>query len=168
MKKKPKILIVRSRYNNTTELYESAYNELDKRKIKNVESTFVNGAFEIPVAIARNINKFDAFVAIGIIIKGETPNFNLISQAITDGIMQLSILHKKPIGNAILTCLNLEQAEERGHKGKEAVEAVLDVLNPDADRKLTKKQVKELNELNDLIKEDDPEKIIKMVRKAKK
>ncbi len=168
MKKKPKILIVRSRYNNTTELYESAYNELDKRKIKNVESLFVNGAFEIPVAIARNINKFDAFVAIGIIIKGETPNFNLISQAITDGIMQLSILHKKPIGNAILTCLNFKQAEERGQKGKEAVEAVLDVLNPDADRKLTKKQVKELNELNDLIKEDDPEKIIKMVRKAKK
>ena len=168
MKKKPKILIVRSRYNNTTELYESAYNELDKRKIKNVESTFVNGAFEIPVTIARNINKFDAFVAIGIIIKGETPNFNLISQAITDGIMQLSILHKKPIGNAILTCLNFEQAEERGQKGKEAVEAVLDVLNPDADRKLTKKKVKELKELNDLIKEDDPEKIIKMVRKAKK
>ena len=168
MKKKPKILIVRSRYNNTTELYESAYNELDKRKIKNVESKFVNGAFEIPVAIARNINKFDAFVAIGIIIKGETPNFNLISQAITNGIMQLSILHKKPIGNAILTCLNFKQAEERGQKGKEAVEAVLDVLNPDADRKLTKKQVKELNELNDLIKEDDPEKIIKMVRKAKK
>ena len=168
MKKKPKILIVRSRYNNTLELYESAYNELDKRKIQNVASTFVNGAFEIPVAIARNINKFDAFVAIGIIIKGETPNFNLISQAITDGIMQLSILHKKPIGNAILTCLNSVQAEERGHKGKEAVEAVLDVLNPDADRKLTKKKVKELKELNDLIKEDDPEKIIKMVRKAKK
>ena len=168
MKKKPKILIVRSRYNNTTELYESAYNELDKRKIKNVETKFVNGAFEIPVAIARNINKFDAFIAIGIIIKGETPNFNLISQAITNGIMQLSILHKKPIGNAILTCLNFEQAEERGQKGKEAVEAVLDVLNPVADRKLTKKKVKELKELNDLIKEDDPEKIIKMVRKAKK
>ena len=118
MKKKPKILIVRSRYNNTTELYESAYNELDKRKIKNVESKFVNGAFEIPVAIARNINKFDAFIAIGIIIKGETPNFNLISQAITNGIMQLSILHKKPIGNAILTCLNFEQAEERDKKEK--------------------------------------------------
>ena len=82
--------------------------------------------------------------------------------------MQLSILHKKPIGNAILTCLNFEQAEERGQKGKEAVEAVLDVLNPDADRKLTKKQDKELKKFNDLIKEDDPEKIIKMVRKAKK
>ena len=137
MKKKPKILIVRSRYNNTLDLYDSACNELDKRKIQKVESMFVNGAFEIPVAIARNINKFDAFVAIGIIIKGETPNFNLISQSITDGIMYLSVLHKKPIGNAILTCLNSDQAEKRGHKGKEAVEAILDVLNPDVDRKLT-------------------------------
>ena len=51
----------------------------------------VNGAFEIPVTIARNINKFDGFIAIGLIIKGETPNFTLISQAITNGIMDLSI-----------------------------------------------------------------------------
>ena len=138
MKKKPKILIVISRYNNTTPLYSSAMDELDKRKI-DYNTTFVNGAFEIPVSIARNINKYDAFVAIGIIIKGETPNFNLISQAITNGIMELSILHKKPIGNAILTCLNSDQAEKREHKGKEAVEAILDILNPDADRKLTKK-----------------------------
>ena len=130
MKKKTKILIVRSRYNDTTKLYESAYEELIKRKIKNIESLLVNGAFEIPVVIARNINKFDAFIGIGIIIKGETPNFNLISQAITNGIMELSILHKKPIGNAILTCLNSDQAKKRGHKGKEAAEAVLDVLNP--------------------------------------
>ena len=53
--------------------------------------------------------------------------------------MQLSILHKKPIGNAILTCLNINQAEKREHKGKEAVEAILDVLNPDADQKVSKK-----------------------------
>ena len=79
----------------------------------------------------------DAAIAIGIIIRGETPNFNLISQAITNGIMELSILHKKPIGNAILTCMNFDQAQKREHKGKEAVEAVLDVLNPDAGRKLT-------------------------------
>jgi len=138
MKKKPKILIVTSRYNSTTNLYLSAILELDKRKT-DYSTTFVNGAFEIPVSIARNINKYDAFVAIGIIIKGETPNFNLISQAITNGIMELSILHKKPIGNAILTCLNSDQAEKREHKGKEAVEAILDILNPDADRKLTKK-----------------------------
>ena len=146
MKKKPKILIVTSRYNEPWELYESACDELEKRKINfetNVRSIRVNGAFEIPVTIARNINKFDAAIAIGIIIKGETPNFNLISQAITNGIMELSILHKKPIGNAIITCLNFDQAEERKHKGKEAVEAVLDVLDPNVNNlKVSKKQAK--------------------------
>ena len=82
MKKKPKILIVTSRFNEPWELFESASDELKKRKISfetNVKSIGVNGAFEIPVTIARNINKFDAAIAIGIIIRGETPNFNLIS-----------------------------------------------------------------------------------------
>ena len=145
MKKKPKILIVTSRFNEPWELFESASDELKKRKISfetNVKSIRVNGAFEIPVTIARNINKFDAAIAIGIVIRGETPNFNLISQAITNGIMELSILHKKPIGNAILTCLNFDQAEKREHKGKEAVEAILNVLNPEADQKVSKKDAK--------------------------
>ncbi len=146
MKKKPKILIVTSRYNRTLELHESACKELKRNKINfesNVKKISVNGAFEIPVAIARNLNRFDGAVAIGIIIKGETPNFKIISQAITNGIMELSILHKKPIGNAILTCLNSDQAKEREHKGKEAVEAVLDVLNPGLfDFKELKKQAK--------------------------
>ncbi len=129
MKKKPKILIVASRYNHQFLLMRSAKKQLDKSKI-HYQSIFCNGAFEIPVTIARNIKKFDAFIAIGIIIKGETPNFNLISQAITNGIMDLSIIHKKPIGNAILTCLNSAQVRKRSHKGKEAAAAVLDVLDP--------------------------------------
>ncbi len=129
MKKKQKILIVMSRYNHQRLLFKSATKELDENKIR-YESIFCDGAFEIPVTIARNIKNFDGFIAIGIIIKGETPNFNLISQAITNGIMQLSILHKKPIGNAILTCLNSAQVRKRSHKGKEAAAAVLDVLNP--------------------------------------
>ena len=116
MKKKPKILIVKSKYNSPEGLYISACNELERRKINfetNVRTIFCNGAFEIPVTIARNINKFDAAIAIGIIIRGETPNFNLISQAITSGIMELSILHKKPIGNAIITAFNKKQALNR-------------------------------------------------------
>ena len=89
----------------------------------------VPGAFEIPVMIARNINKFDGFVAIGSIIKGKTPNFEFISSSITDGLMQLSIMNKKPIGNAILTCLNEAQARLRAKKGYEAVIAISEVLN---------------------------------------
>jgi 6,7-dimethyl-8-ribityllumazine synthase len=128
MKKKLKVCIVRSMYNSTFELFQSANRELKK---KNITASVIKvpGAFEIPVMIARNIKKYDGFIAIGCIIKGETPNFSLISNAIINGIMELSILHKKPIGNAIITCLNDEQAKKRTDKGKEAAKAVLEVLN---------------------------------------
>ncbi len=128
MKKKLKICIVRSMYNSTFELFQSANRELEK---KNITPSVIKvpGAFEIPVMIARNIKKYDGFIAVGCIIKGETPNFSLISNAIINGIMKLSILHKKPIGNAIITCLNDDQAEKRADKGKEAVKAILEVLN---------------------------------------
>ena len=80
--------------------------------------------------IARNVKKFDGFISLGIIIKGETPNFEFISQAITNGLINLSIENKKPIGNGIITCLRINQIVKRKHKGEEAAEAVLDVLNP--------------------------------------
>ena len=115
-------------YNNTSKLLESAVKELLKRKtvFKILE---VPGAFEIPVVVARNIKKYDGFIAIGSIIKGETPNFNFISSAITSGLLQMSILYKKPVGNAILTCLNERQAKERSSKGFEAAIAVCDVFD---------------------------------------
>ena len=128
MKKKIKILIVCSRYNNTNLLLSNTIKELNKRK-QDFQILKVPGAFEIPVAIARKINKYDGFIAIGSIIKGETPNFEYISMSITNAIMQLSIKYKKPIGNAILTCLNNLQAKKRSGKGKEAVEAVCGVLD---------------------------------------
>ena len=128
MKKKINVCIVCSQYNNTSQLLKSATNELIKKKIT---YTIINvpGAFEIPVVISRNINNYDGFIALGSIIKGKTPNFNFISTAITNGLMQLSILHKKPIGNAILTCLNEKQARLRKNKGHEAVTAVIEVIN---------------------------------------
>ena len=89
----------------------------------------VPGAFEIPVVVARNIKKYDGFIAIGSIIKGKTPNFDFISSAITNGLIQISILYKKPVGNAVLTCLNKNQVKDRTIKGFEAVIAVCDVLN---------------------------------------
>ena len=123
-----KILIVRSDYNNTTDLLNSAIKVLEGRKVK-YSIIKVNGAFEIPVVISKYSKKFDGFIALGIIIKGETPNFDFISQAITNGLINLSIMNKKPVGNGILTCLNKDQANKRKHKGEEAAEAVLDVLN---------------------------------------
>ena len=128
MKKKIKICIVKSKYNETSKLLNSAVKELKKRKIY-FSSIEVPGAFEIPVVISRLINKYDGFIAIGSIIKGQTPNFDFISSSITDALMQLSILYKKPIGNAVLTCLNEKQAKLRANKGYEAAIAVCEVLN---------------------------------------
>ena len=73
----------------------------------------VPGVFEIPVTISKNIKKYDAFLALGCVIKGQTPHFDFISQTTTDAIMRLSIKSNKPIGNGIITCLNMGQAVAR-------------------------------------------------------
>ena len=125
-----KICIVLSTYNSqiTNELYISAKDELSKSGFKQPDTIKVPGSFEIPVAISRLVNKYDGFNAIGCIIKGETANFDLISAAITNGIMKLSTGQKKPIGNAVLTCFNKNQAKDRLDKGSEAAKAVIAVL----------------------------------------
>ena len=89
----------------------------------------VPGVFEIPVTISKNIKKYDAFIALGCVIKGQTPHFDFISQATTDAIMKLSIESKKPIGNGIITCLNMKQAIARKKKGREAAQAAISVLS---------------------------------------
>ena len=87
------------------------------------------GVFEIPVVIAKNIKKYDGFVALGCVIKGETPHFDFISKATIDALMKLSIDYRKPIGNGVITCLNKEQAIVRSNsKGQEAANATLKVL----------------------------------------
>ena len=127
---KPKICIIISTYNSdiTKKLLFSAKNELKRYGVTKARDYKVPGAFEIPVAIARLAKKYDAFIAIGCIIKGQTANFNLISSAITDAIMHLSINNKKPIGNSIITLFNRNQASKRYNKGKEAANAVMEVL----------------------------------------
>ena len=127
---KVKICIVMSTYNHdiTHEVRLSAKKELNKFGIKKIENIEVPGAFEIPVTISRLAKKYDGFIAIGCIIKGETTNFDLISNAITNGIIQISITQKKPIGNSIITSFNKDQASKRFDRGKEAAKAVLEVL----------------------------------------
>ena len=125
---KKKILIVIADYYNDIAkgLLGSAKEVLPKSGLIKVIS--VPGAFEIPVTISKNIKKYDAFLALGCVIKGQTPHFDYISHATTDGIMKLSIENKKPIGNGIITCLNMRQAIARKKKGREAAQAVISVL----------------------------------------
>ena len=126
--KNKKVLIVSARYyeelSNSLELY--ATSSLSKIKYKIIK---VPGVFEIPVVISKNIKKYDGFIALGVVIKGETPHFDFISSASTQAIMSLSVDSKKPIGNGIITCLNMKQAKARGKKGKEAAKAVISVLS---------------------------------------
>ena len=127
--KNKKVLIVSARYyeelSDSLELY--ATSSLAKIKYKIIK---VPGVFEIPVVISKNIKKYDGFIALGVVIKGETPHFEFISQATTNAIMQLSINYKKPIGNGIITSLNGKQALIRSKKkGGEAARAIVSVLS---------------------------------------
>ena len=124
-----KVLIISANY------YKDISNGLLKSSKKilpknyNIKIINVPGVFEIPVTIAKNIKKFDAFIALGCVIKGQTPHFDFISQASTNAIMHLSINSKKPIGNGIITCLSMNQAKARKNKGAEAAKATLSILN---------------------------------------
>jgi 6,7-dimethyl-8-ribityllumazine synthase len=123
-----KILIINANYYKdiSTGLFMSAKNLIPKSyQFKTIN---VPGVFEIPVTISKNLKKFDAFIALGCVIKGQTPHFDFISQATTDAIMNISIQSKKPIGNGVITCLNKKQAMARKKKGAEATNAVLSVL----------------------------------------
>ena len=126
---KNKILIVIANYYReiSKKLLSSALDQFKNgSKVKIIE---VPGVFEIPVTIMKNIKKYDGVVALGCVIKGETPHFDFISSSTTDAIMKISVDTKKPVGNGILTCLNKKQAIARGKKGKDAAIAVISVLS---------------------------------------
>ena len=126
--KKKFLIVIADYYKDISKgLLNSAKAVLPKSCLIKVIS--VPGVFEIPVTISKNIKKYDAFLALGCVIKGKTPHFDFISYASTNGIMKLSIENKKPIGNGIITCLNMRHAIARKKKGREAAQAVISVLS---------------------------------------
>ena len=127
MKKKYLIVIADYYKDISRGLLKSAIDLLPKTSLIKVIN--VPGVFEIPVTISKNIKKYDGFIALGCVIKGETPHFDFISRAAIDGIMKISIENKTPIGNGIITCLNMRQAIVRKKKGREAAQAVISVLS---------------------------------------
>ena len=132
-----KILIVNSNY----------YKDISNNLVLNVKKTLSNvkfklsiinigGAYEIPIAIRKNINKFDGFIALGCVIKGQTPHFDLLCSSLFNSILSLSVKYNKPIGNGVITALNLNQAKQRSkktkfkkpNKGSEAAKAIISIL----------------------------------------
>ena len=124
-----KCLIVVANY------YENIANNLLQSALKSIKNKlsfkiiYVPGVFEIPITISKNIKKYDGFIALGCVIKGQTPHFEFISSSVTDNILNMSVKNKKPIGNGIITCLNKKQAIARSKKGAEAANAMLSVLS---------------------------------------
>jgi len=125
--KKKYLIVVADYYEDIAKgLLDSALKLIPKTNL--IKTIKVPGVFEIPVTISKNIKKYDAFLALGCVVKGKTPHFDFISQAATNAIMDLSIINKKPIGNGIITCLNMTQANIRKKKGAEAAQAVMSIL----------------------------------------
>ncbi len=133
-----KILIINSNYYKkiSDNLVLKAKDKLLKTKFK-VKILEVPGVHEIPIAIRKNIKKFDGFVALGCVIKGKTPHFDLICSSTFNVLMNISVTFNKPVGNGIITALSLKQAYQRSkikiskkpNKGVEAANAVISILN---------------------------------------
>ena len=114
-------------------LVEGAISKLKKNKISKFKIIIVPGTFEIPVVLSNLIDKYDAFIVLGCVIKGETSHYHYLCHSVIYALTDLSIKSKKPIGNGILTCANKKQAVNRAdpnkkNKGGEAVSAVLQTL----------------------------------------
>jgi 6,7-dimethyl-8-ribityllumazine synthase len=132
-----KVGIVVSRFHSdiTSRLLGGAVEACAKSgvKRKNTAVVSVPGSFEIPLALERlaRTRKFDALVALGCIIKGETAHNAYISYAVSDGIMEVMLDHLIPVGFGVLTPNTIGQARERSkgrnNKGKEATHAALEM-----------------------------------------
>ena len=128
---KKKVLIVTASYywDITGDLRAEAEFLLEDAKIK-FDVIDVPGVFEIPVTIAKNIRKYDGFIALGCVIKGETPHFEIISQSISDKVLETSLNKNVPIIFGVLTTNNESEAEERAaYKGSEFAMSALSILD---------------------------------------
>jgi len=126
---KKKILIVASDYYKriTQNLINGSLSQFKFKK--SIVVIKVPGTFEIPVVISKNLKKFDGFIALGCVIKGETPHFDFICNSTFISILNLSTESKKPIGNGIITALNMKQAKKRSLiKGREAAKAIIKII----------------------------------------
>ena len=119
------------------DLISGAQRALAEASITKVETIYVSGSFEIPLASQMAFEKdFDAVVAVGLVLKGETPHFDYVCQGVTQGILDVSLKFSKPIGFGVLMCNDMEQAIARSgvsgskeDKGYDSAIAAIDLLS---------------------------------------
>ena len=136
------IILVKTEWNAAIvdELEKGCVAELQKHHVKKIISITVPGAFEIPFGIKsywENRGKKkrpDAFIALGCVIRGDTPHFDYICKAVTDGVVQLNLSLPVPVIFGVLTVENELQAKERiggkqGHNGEWAAVTALKMIS---------------------------------------
>ena len=119
------------------DLIAGAKRALTEAQVGTVEVQFVPGSFEIPLAAQYAFEAgFDAVVALGLVLKGETPHFDYVCQGVTQGVIDVSLKHSKPIGYGVLMCNDLDQAIDRcgratskEDKGYDSAVAALELLH---------------------------------------
>lgn len=135
------VVLVRTEWNAAVvdKLEEGARKVLEDQQVKQVVTITVPGAVEIPFAIKQYASsgkepKADAFIALGCVVRGDTPHFDYVCQAVTDGVTQLNLSLDVPVIFGVLTVETQRQAEERiggkhGHKGEEAAITALKMID---------------------------------------
>ncbi|NCX39533.1 MAG: 6,7-dimethyl-8-ribityllumazine synthase [Actinobacteria bacterium] len=119
------------------DLIAGAKRALTQAQVGTVDVQFVPGSFEIPLAAQYAFEAgFDAVVALGLVLKGETPHFDYVCQGVTQGVIDVSLKHSKPIGYGVLMCNDLDQAIDRcgratskEDKGYDSAVAALELLH---------------------------------------
>ena len=126
-----RIGIVVARFNRhiTDQLYESALAQANEYNIlpDNIDTITVAGSIEIPLALQglAQTKRYTALLAIGCVIRGETPHFDYVCQMAADGILAVQLAYNIPIAMGVLTCESEAQALERAHLGGEHLAAAL-------------------------------------------
>lgn len=131
--KKMTVGVVRARFNAeiTSAMLKSALDELNRSGVsqKNIKLVEVAGSMEIPFALIKlaETKKYDCLVAIGCVIRGETPHFDYVCKMAQEGALRICLDYKIPIGFGIQTVNSLKQAQARHHIGAAAVKAALEL-----------------------------------------
>ena len=137
---KAKVAIISSSWHRDIcdALIAGATRALSEASVKEIATIYVPGSFEIPLAAQKAFDKgYDAVVAVGLVLKGETPHFDYVCQGVTKGVIDVQLKFSKPIGYGVLMCNDLDQAiarsgvagskEDKGYDSAIAALALLDL-----------------------------------------
>jgi len=131
-----KITIVASKWNAelVDELLESGKAHLEELGFTNIKTVKVPGTWELVHAAQKELAEADGVIAYGVVIRGETTHYELISESAAQGLMQVSVNANKPIGFGLIAAENFSQAQERTdssklNKGKEIAQSLVEMLS---------------------------------------